>query len=352
MNDVQQDPSITEDGLQMSVDDAAEAILARWEKQDADESKLSKPNETEATSDIEETDNVEELDEIDETEEENETEIDREEDDTEKDDQDAYEDEGDDEVDDSETSIVPDDAEVEVVINGKSETVSVAALKRLYGQEASLTQKSQRVAEQRKVLEDAIGKNHLAFQRMLDKAKERYKPYGEVDMLVASKAMETEDFAALRKEAEEAFSDLKFLTEEADAFYNEVKNQQQAQLQEAARECVRVLEEEIPDWNNNLYNDIRTYAIKIGLPEDDVNNYTDPKVIMLINKARLYDAGKQVAIKKKKAATTKKTLRTRKAPDTENQRKQNKVAEARARLKNGGNDFDDIAEALLSRWEA
>jgi len=331
MNNVQLDTSNTEEQLPLSVDDAADAILARWEQKDADESKPSEPDETEATTDIEETDDVQEFDEADE---------------------DLEEDEGDDEADEEEATILPDDAEVEIVVDGKTKTVSVSSLKRLYGQEASLTQKSQRVAEQRKVLDDAVGKNHLAFQTMLEKANERYKPYAEIDMLVAAKAMETEDFAALRKEAEEAHNDLKFLTEEADAFYTDLKNQQKTQLQEAAKECVRVLEKEVPDWNNKLYNDIRAFAVQQGLPEEEVNQYVDPKVIMLLNKARLYDAGKKVATKKKKAATTKKTLRSRKAPESDKQRKQTKAADAKARLKNGGNDFEDIAEALLSRWEA
>ena len=353
MNDVQQVDAST-DQLPLSVDEAADAILARWEV-DADENQPSKPDETEATPDIEQTDettDVEELDDLEEVTEDDEAEMDRQEEETEDDDEDIQEDEGEAEADEAEAATVPDDAEVEIVVNGETKTVSVASLKRLYGQEASLTQKSQKVAEQRKVLDDAIGKNHVAFQKMLEKANERYRPYAEVDMLVAAKAMETDDFAALRKEAEEAYNDLKFLNEEADAFYADIKNQQQAQLQEAAKECVKVLQQEMPDWNNKLYNDIRTYAVEQGLPEEDVNQYTDPKVIMLLNKARLYDAGKKVATTKKKAATTKKTLRTSKAPEPEKQRKQARLADARAKLRNGGNDFDDIAEALLSRWEA
>jgi hypothetical protein len=222
----------------------------------------------------------------------------------------------------------------------------------LAGQEAAITQKSQQVAEQRKVLDDAIGKNHLAFQKMLEKANERWKPYSEVDMLVAAKAMETEDFAALRKEAEEAYNDLKFLNEEADAFYKNVQEQQQSQLQEAAKECVKVLAEDIPDWDNKLYNDIRTYAVSQGLDETEVNNYVDPAVIKILNKARLYDAGKQVATVKKKAATTKKVLRNSKAPTDDRQRKSQKIAQAKAKLRESGNDLDDIANALLSRWEA
>jgi uncharacterized coiled-coil protein SlyX len=247
---------------------------------------------------------------------------------------------------------VSDDTKVEVTVNGKTELHSVGSLKRLAGQEAAITQKSQQVAEQRKVLDDAIGKNHLAFQKMLEKANERWKPYSEVDMLVAAKAMETEDFAALRKEAEEAYNDLKFLNEEADAFYKNVQEQQQSQLQEAAKECVKVLAEDIPDWDNKLYNDIRTYAVSQGLDETEVNNYVDPAVIKILNKARLYDAGKQVATVKKKAATTKKVLRNSKAPMGDKQRKSQKVAEAKAKLRESGNDLDDIANALLSRWEA
>jgi uncharacterized coiled-coil protein SlyX len=329
----------------LTVDEAADAILSRWEIKDADETQPSEEPETEETQDVtelEETDDIEEID----AEETNNPD----EDETDQDDNEETEDT--DEADDDEAETASDDAQVEVTVDGKTQLVSVKSLKRLAGQEAAITQKSQQVAEQRKVLDDAIGKNHLAFQKMLEKANERWKPYSEVDMLVAAKAMETEDFAALRKEAEEAYNDLKFLNEEADAFYKNVQEQQQSQLQEAAKECVKVLAEDIPDWDNKLYNDIRTYAVSQGLDEAEVNNYVDPAVIKILNKARLYDAGKQVATVKKKAATTKKVLRNSKAPTDDRQRKSQKVAQAKAKLRDSGNDLDDIANALLSRWEA
>ena len=342
--DVQQTTSV-DAPVALSVDEAADAILSRWEQQDADTQPSENP-ETEETPEVEqeETTDIEELDDA---------ETDNpEEEETDQDDEDAEETEDDDEADDEEAETVSDDAQVEVTVNGKTELVSVASLKRLAGQEAAITQKSQQVASQRKVLDDAIGKNHLAFQKMLEKANERWKPYSEVDMLVAAKAMETEDFAALRKEAEEAYNDLRFLNEEADAFYKNVQEQSQSQLQEAAKECVKVLAEDIPDWDNKLYNDIRTYAVSQGLDEAEVNNYVDPAVIKLLNKARLYDAGKKVATVKKKAATTKKVLRNSKAPEGDKQRKSQKIADAKAKLATSGNDLDDIANALLTRWEA
>ena len=345
MEDVQQTTSDASGDL--SLDDAADAILSRWEKQDAEKQPSEDP-ETIETPDVdqEETEDIEEPDEAEETD-------DPEEDETDQDVQDDDEEtEDEDEADDEEAEGVSDDAQVEVSFNGKTQLVSVKSLKRLYGQEAAITQKSQQMASQRKVLEDAIGKNHIAYQKMLEAAQERAKPYQEIDMLVAAKAMETEDFAALRKEAEAANRDLNFLTEEADAFYKGVQEQQQAQLQQAAQECVKVLQEDIPDWNNQLYNDIRTYAIEQGLDETEVNNYVDPSVLKILHKARLYDAGKKVATVKKKAATKKKVLRDSKAPQGDKQRKAQKIADAKAKLATSGNDLDDIANALLSRWEA
>ena len=354
---IQEDTSTITNALPSTFDDATDAILARWELDATAEqaSEPSTPDETEATPDIEqeETTDIDELEDLEEvTDEDDEEQTDRSDEELDDDNEDTEETESEDNSDNTEAEVLADEAEVEVIVNGETKTVSVKALKRLYGQEASLTQKSQRVAEQRKELDDAIGKNHIAFQTMLEKANERYKPYSEVDMLVAAKAMETDDFAALRKEAEEAYNELKFLQEEADTFYSDIKNQQQANLQSAAKECIKVLQDEMPNWSNKLYNDIRTYAVEQGLPEEDVNNYVDPKVIMLLNKARLYDAGKKVATTKKKSATTKKTLRSTKAPEPEKQRKQAKLNEAKQKLHTSGNDLDDIAEALLSRWEA
>ena len=59
---------------------------------------------------------------------------------------------------------------------------------------------------------------------MLEKARERYKPYSEVDMLVASKSMDTDDFAQLRKEAQQAADDVKFLEQEADAYFKQLQS--------------------------------------------------------------------------------------------------------------------------------
>lgn len=326
----------------IEIDEAEDAILARWEDPDA---QVSDDDEQEAAPDIdnEETVDVEEYEEdLDETD------LDDEETDPEEDEDDEPEDE----EDDTEAEVIDDDAEVEILVDGETHRASVASLKRLYGIESSLTRKSQAVSQQRKQAEDALQKSDAVLQAMLQKAEERFKPYSEVDFLVASKTMDDADFSALRKEAQQAHDDLRFLREEADTFYGEIQKQNEAAQKEAAKEAVKVLQETIPEWSNEIYNDIRGYAIAQGLPEDQVNNYVDPIVIQILNKARLYDQGKRVATVKKKAATKKKVLRSQKAPPDATTRKRASVEKAQQNLrKNRGGDLEDIASVLMARWE-
>ena len=70
-------------------------------------------------------------------------------------------------------------------------------------------------------------------------------------------------------------------------------------LQKQAQEAVKVLAQDIR-VNNQLYDDIRSYAVQQGLDETDVNSYVDPVVIKILNKARLYDQAKKVTTTKKK----------------------------------------------------
>ena len=302
MNNVQQDNTSVKPRF-LEMDDVEDAILARWEDPGEDQASEDDGQEAPLVSE-EETDDYQEVEELDDSE------ADNDEGDEDQSDEDA--DQTSDE--DIEEVEIDDDFEVEVMVDGKQQAVSIGALKRLAGQEKSLTRKSQEVAAKRKEADEAVNKSQVIFDKLIKQAEERYKPYQDIDMLVASRSMETEDFAQLRKEAQQAKDDLTFLKEEADSYLGEMARQQQQALQAQAQECVKVLQDEIPEWSNELYNDIRTYAIQQGLPEEQVNTYVDPVVIQVLHKARLYDQGKQVATVKKKQAAKKKVLRSKKAP--------------------------------------
>ena len=336
----------------LDVDDAADAILGRWD----DGETLSEVEVEDATSeDLAETE-VDEDDEIDD-EEDDQDELDLEDpDEDETTDEDVEEDEDEDDEEDDEPLAASDDQIVDIAVNGESKQVSVKDLKRLYGQEASLTKKSQDLATQRKQSEEQLAQTQMSYQKLLERAEARYKPYADIDMLVASREMDAETFSQLRQDAKQAEDDLKFLQEESGQLVSQAQQQHQQATREAAADCVKVLQEQLPDWGNELYSDIRDYAVKSGLPKDQVDQYTDPQVIMLINKARLYDQSKQSANSKKakaklkKSKSGKKVLSSKKAPPSKktiqkaNQQKQMDML-------SGAKDLDDIADALMSRWE-
>jgi len=334
--------------------DAADAILDRWadgEDLSADNEELEatdEPSNEETEEDTSDTQDDEEQD----YEEVEETDEDPDNDDTEDPDEPETEEE-----DDETEVLLSDDTMVEISVDGEVKQASLKDLKRLHGQEASLTRKSQEVAAKRKEAEDALGKAHISYQKLLERAEARMKPYAEVDMLVASRQMSTEDFAAFRRESQEAEKDLKFLQEESNAFYKDAQAQQQKQVQEAATECIKVLKNDLPDWGDELYNDIRNYAVSQGLPQEQVDQYVDPQVIKILNKARLYDQTKATAETKKAKAKVIKTkqskgrvLKAKKSPSTRSDDQRAKQQKARERLRSS-TDLDDVTDALMARWE-
>jgi len=315
-----------------------DAILARWSTDAPEEGPSPDESEEAAADELPEEEEEQpelELEELDEASEEED---------------DADDTETDDEQDTDSDIDITDETEVEFTVAGEVHTSTIGQLKRLAGQEASLTRKSQELAKQRKDAEDVSNRSHVVLQRLLADAKDRAKPYEEVDMLVASRTMDTEDFAQLRKEAQEAQSHLKFIEEEADTFYRDFQQRQQAAMKDAAGEAVKVLQQEIPDWSNSLYNDIRSYAVAQGLPPEQVDTIVDPVVIQLLNKSRLYDQGKRVATVKKKTAAKKKVLRSKKAPADAQTRAAAKRDKALEDIRNS-RDNEDIADAILKRWE-
>jgi hypothetical protein len=348
MNNVQNDNSQPQ---ALDIDDAAEAILGRWD----DGETLSEVEEEDATSeDLAETE-VDE-DELDD-EEDDQDELDLEDpDEDETTDEDVEEDEDEDDEEDEEPLAASDDQIVDIAVNGESKKVSVKDLKRLYGQEASLTKKSQDLATQRKQSEEQLAQTQMSYQKLLERAEARYKPYADIDMLVASREMDAETFSQLRQDAKQAEDDLKFLQEESGQLVSQAQQQHQQATREAAADCVKVLQDQLPDWGNELYADIRDYAVRSGLPKDQVDQYTDPQVIMLINKARLYDKSKETATSKKakaklkKSKSGKKVLSSKKAPPSKKSiQKANK--QKQMDMLSGAKDLDDIADALMSRWE-
>jgi len=328
-----------------SSEEATNAFMSQWKS-------AEKPEENETKDDAKPVDEVRAAEEAPDQEE-----VKEEKTDLQEEDSDQYEyvtvevdEDGNETIVDEETpkAIIAEDNMITKVKVGNDELeVSVKDLKRLHGQEKSLTIKSQEVATQRKALEDKSLQYEASLQKLMEKAQERYKPYAEVDMLVAAKTMSDDDFMQLRRESQMAKEDLDFFTQEAYNYAQNVKNEYQKRLQEEASKRIKVLQERVPDWSQNLYNDVRSYAINQGLTAEVVDTIVEPTAIEMMIKAMRYDQGKKVATQKRVVRKQKRVLKSGTSNPTTAKRRQN---EAMERLHKTGST-DDATNAFLSKWQ-
>ncbi len=248
---------------------------------------------------------------------------------------------------------IQDDLDVEIFVGDERHTVSVKELKRLYGQETSLTEKSLELAGMAKRVEEDGARHAVALDRMLQTAKARWQPYAQMDMLDASRTLDPEAFKQLRKDASEAHENFMFLSQEIDAFLANTQQQHAATLQAQAKEATRVLsdpEKGIPGWSPQLHKDIRDFAVGSGMDVGLVDSIVDPKIIKILHNAMLYERGKKAVESKiaKKIMAPKKVLKT--TLYRSNQGDANtKQSQAKAQLKKTGR-MDDAANAFMSNW--
>lgn len=325
----------------LNEDDAAAAFLSKWSDEDPEKASEA-PEEDDQSDDTSDEDVTE--DEAEEVEEDAE---DTEEDHQDDSEEETEDDDAEDESEEKPKKALQDEAIVKIKVGDEELDVSVKDLKRLYGQEAALTRKSQEVAAKRKEAEAAEMKATATLEKMYQKAAAAWEPYSKIDYLVAQKQLDADQFTALRAEAQAAYEDFRFISQEADTFVQQTQAQQQQNLQEAAKESVKVLREAIPNWSSTLYDQIREYAISTGMDSEVINNLVDPVALQLIHKARMYDESKKIATKKK-VVVSKKVVKST-VTSSPKAMKGDTVGKAKKSLQTSGS-VDDATNLFLSRW--
>jgi uncharacterized coiled-coil protein SlyX len=324
--------------------DAADQFLSRWSEEDPAEQASEDPEDEDLADEEDEPVEQEEADEG--SEEADDTDADpQDEDDAEAEEADEGGEE--EEAKPKKGKVLDDDAKVKLTVDDEELEVSVKDLKRLYGQEAALTKKSQAVAEQRKTVEEANQKAAAQLDRLHQKAMARWEPYSKIDMLVASKQLDAESFAALRAEATAAYEEVRFITQEVDQFVAHTNDQRQKQMKAAAAESVKYLTDNVTGWNPKTYEDVRQYAVSKGMPEHIVNGVVDKFALEMMYKAMQFDKAKAV-VTKKVNKTPAKVLKTTKTVAT-SANKVDKAAKLKQRLAQSGST-DDAADLFMARW--
>lgn len=242
------------------------------------------------------------------------------------------------------------DAQVKIVVDGEEHTASIKDLKRFYGQEASLTRKSQEVAEVRKVAEENAKVHLVGLQALLERAEKEYEPFANLDFNLAAKNLSDEDYKAVREAAEKAHANVRFFTEELSGMMQGLETKRVEDYKKAAAECIKALENPetgIKGWNREAYDSLKDYVVTQGMPAEVYMDITNPVIFRIMHKAQQFDNIKKLSTQKK-ANAPKKVLKSKGALPSKKSGAQD--LSALKVLKQRG-DRDSAANAFMARWD-
>jgi hypothetical protein len=281
------------------------------------------------------------------------------EDESDEDGEDGKDDEGQDEDDKPAKKFTEDDGVYTKVKVGEEEhEVSIKDLKRLYGQEAALTRKSQEVATERTAVETKRAENIAAYDVLLKRATERANKYRELPWVQLQKDpnVPADQLQALMTEAQGAVEEETFLKAELGNFMQKVQTEQATARRTAAQECLKQIKNpespaHIKGWTDALYNDLRTFGTEMGIPETSVNEITDAGAIKILHMAMQFHRGQsKVVVTKPVDKTPKKIVKnSASSPASRGTPAQvtAKSAVAKARKSGSMQDAANAFEALL-----
>lgn len=244
-----------------------------------------------------------------------------------------------------------DEAVVKVAVNGKEVEVSVKDLKRLAGQEASLTHKSMELAQRRKDAEEIGTYAAQALARLVQKAEQDYAPYATIDFNLAAKELSSEEYQALREEAKAKYESYQYLTQELSSHTQQQQAHRAKLMQEQAQQTITELtdpEKGIKGWGPKLYEEVGNYAISQGMRPEVFASILDAPSLRLLHDAYRLNRARANAKTTKKAAAPKTVLRSSAAPDAGRFGNDKSKASMQALRKTGSRD--DAVSAILAKW--
>lgn len=245
---------------------------------------------------------------------------------------------------------------VKVKVGEEEHEVPVKDLRRLFGQEAALTKKSQVVAEAQRKADQETAKALASLDVLLKRAQERSKPFRELDFLQAAKSLSDDDLKVLRTEAQRAFEEETFLQNELNGFMQTIQVQQHQARAATAQQTIKTLADQaspyyIEGWNQKTYDELRHFAIGEGLDANLVNNIIEAPALKLLHMAMQYKKGASKTVTQKTKKTPTKIVKTSQSPAARAPTSVTKKKEADARLRREGSQ-DAAVDAFLARMTA
>ena len=154
------------------------------------------------------------------------------------------------------------------------------------------------------------------------------------------------EYVRLRNRADQISQVLQGLRVKQQAIETKTKADQSQILKKIAQEAIKVLESDIPGWNDTLYQTLMKSGEAVGYKTDEVAQWVDPRAIKLLHKAYLYDQLKAEKPPEKKTAVAPKVIKAGVAQDTS--KAQQREVEAFKKLQSSGS-ISDAADVIRHR---
>lgn len=245
-----------------------------------------------------------------------------------------------------------DESFVKIKVGDEELEVPVKDLKRLHGQEAALTRKSQEVAAVRKAVEDKQTAYATKLDNMVKRASAKADEFRKLNFFTLAKNpnITAEQLDILQDEARKAFEEETYLKGDLKEFVTGVQKEQQETLKTRASEAVKTLSDttspyHIEGWSQKSYNELLKFGIDHGISAEVVNGIVDAPIFKMLHMAMLYKKGSS-AVTKPVDKTAKRIVKTTRTAVQKPQVAVKKTEALKEQRKHG--NLDNTANAFLA----
>ena len=266
----------------------------------------------------------------------------------------------DDLVDDTQEEVSETPSTYTIKVDGKDVEVTLDELQAGYSRQADYTRKSQVLAEQRKKSEEELAATQQERQRYISQLEQfTAQADSKLDELKSTdwtrlKEEDPTEYMLKRDQYRELQENKRTVEEEQKNLQYKSQQEQQAKWQEELVRQQEIMAQRLPEWNDpnkgaKLKQDIKSFALKTGFSEQEVDSLIDARSVDVLHKAMLYDNLLAAKISNKKAKVVPKVTRPG-SPPTKGEISSDKVKAQRARLKKTGRvkDATSVIESLMN----
>ena len=263
----------------------------------------------------------------------------------------------DDLVDDDQQEQVSEPKVYTVKIDGKDAQVTEDELLSGYSRQADYTRKSQVLAEQRKKMEEELSatqQERQRYQSQLEQFKtqadSKLEEFKSVDW-TKLKEEDPMEYALKRDQYREIQETKRLADEEQQQLVERQQYEMQQKWNEELQKQQEVIAQRLPELTDpekgpKLKSSIKSFALKKGFTEQEVDSLIDARSVDVLHKAMMYESLLEAKISKKKAKIVPKMQKPG-TPSTKTEVNSEKVKQTRARLKRTGR-VDDAAAVIKS----